>query len=191
MRVITAFISNTIFIYSAATTLKILTLYRVRHCRYISFLQPSPQRSNIWKCLKHTFWTSFNSDVCILQNVSNFILCINIQRTLQYIYFFLFFYHSVLNWEVKQIWFYLSIWSFPWYTVWPDKHGSIFLVPRIKWSVQCTSLYTCTLDNSLFPWLQKNTAMFNWSLVHNTICSNMLTHTHQYVNRADYEILTH
>ena len=32
-----------------------------------------------------------------------------------------------------------------------------------KWPVQCTLLYTCALDTSLFTRFQKKTAMFIWS----------------------------
>ena len=35
------------------------------------------------------------------------------------------------------------------YTGWPVKHGRIYLVPCKKWLVQCTLLYTCTLDSLL------------------------------------------
>ena len=38
----------------------------------------------------------------------------------------------------------------------------VLLVPRIKWLVKSTLLYTCTLDKTLFPRYQKNMAMFNW-----------------------------
>ena len=48
-------------------------------------------------------------------------------------------------------------------TVWPVKQGRVFLVPCKKGLVQCTLLYKCTLDKSLFTRYQKHMAMFNWS----------------------------
>ena len=44
------------------------------------------------------------------------------------------------------------------YTTWPDTHGRVFLV-----LVQCTLLYTRTLDNSLFTKYQKNADIYIWS----------------------------
>ena len=52
----------------------------------------------------------------------------------------------------------------PLYRAWPVNYGRVFMVPCIKWLVQCTLLCTCTLDKYLFPNYQNNTAMFNWSL---------------------------
>ena len=59
-------------------------------------------------------------------------------------------------------WPYISISPLT-YTGWPAKHGRIFLVLCKTLLVQCTPLYTCTMDKSHLPTSQKNTAIFNWS----------------------------
>ena len=44
----------------------------------------------------------------------------------------------------------------------PEKHARVsFLVPCIKWLVQCTLLYNRTLDKTIFKSYQKHTAMYN------------------------------
>ena len=40
---------------------------------------------------------------------------------------------------------------------------TVFLVPHKKCTVQCTVLFTCTIDRRIFARYQKNTTMFNWS----------------------------
>ena len=65
----------------------------------------------------------------------------------------------IFQWRLPIDVYYFNIF----YTGWPAKHCSIFLVPCKQWHVQCTLLFTCTLDNSLLPMYEKHTAMFNWS----------------------------
>ena len=53
-------------------------------------------------------------------------------------------------------------------TGWPDKHGRVDLVSCKKWLVQCTILYTLTLDKSSFTRYQKHRPTYNYDSLYSS-----------------------